>query len=988
MSWFDEQIKLRKQRDDENFLEACDELSEAVGAIRSNGTHESDISQASDAISAVLKYFRVKPRQIPDDIETVSEVLEYQLSPFGIMSRKVKLKKGWCRKERAAMISTLKDSGRMIALIPRDGVGYRYFDPVSEKYTKVTKKNVSNISEEATVYYKPFPQGRIGIAGLVRYIFGNLHFTSLLLYVLFLYLSTVTGVALVEVVDALFSKDAFFSEVFNWLGDAVVGPEDMETRKMVFGIFLGGLGIYTFFTIIFKAFWDYVYKRIEARIETDLQYHVSNAAMMRVLALPPSFFGRFSSGELYERVQYVNDLAAQIVEAVLTVGAGGLFSYVYVGEINNNAPQLVVPALITTLLMVGVSVSTIFLNMKRSKEIMYSQSKESGLTYAMISGIRKIRLAGAEKRAFARWARLHKVSAKHSYRPPLIVMLNPTIVLAITLIGNAVMYYIAVKSDIAVAEYYTFNAAYGILSSTISSLSMVAVTIANIKPTLEMAAPILDTMPEVTGDRRIVRSISGSVELNNVSFSYGENSPRILDDLTLKIRSGQYVAIVGETGCGKSTLMRLMLGFEKPDRGAVYYDGRDLQTLDVRSVRRRIGVVLQGGKLFSGNILSNITITAPGATLEDAWEAAEMAGMAEDIRRMPMGMETMISEGSGGISGGQKQRLLIARAIAAKPKILMFDEATSALDNITQNIVSRSLDKLKCTRIVIAHRLSTIKNCDRIVVISKGRIAEDGTYDDLMKKNGFFASLVKRQMLDVGSSAADPESDLKDETLSFGGEQVSLDGAGDREALMKEKVDELISQKQIQITMSQIKPHFVYNTLSTIQALIRIDPEKAFVTLEKFGTYLRQNVYSMKSQNRIPFKEELEHTKIYTGIEEIRFPRIKVEYDIDDDDFSVPALSVQPMVENAIRHGVRVRSEGSVKVITRRLSDCHEVRIIDNGKGFDVKKVMSMDDTHIGIKNVRDRIMTMCGGTLDIESELDKGTVVTIRIPLSGTEEE
>ena len=246
--------------------------------------------------------------------------------------------------------------------------------------------------------------------------------------------------------------------------------------------------------------------------------------------------------------------------------------------------------------------------------------------------------------------------------------------------------------------------------------------------------------------------------MNNVTFRYDENMPPVLDNLSLKIRSGQYVAIVGSTGCGKSTLMRIMLGFEKPQKGAVYYDGKDLNRIDLKSLRRKIGVVMQNGRLFNGDIYSNIVISAPELTIDDAWEAADLAGMKEDIENMPMGMYTILSEGMGGISGGQRQRLMIARAIAPKPKILMFDEATSALDNVTQKKVSESLDKLKCTRIVIAHRLSTIKQCDRIVVLDKGHIIEDGNYEELIAKNGFFAELVARQRLDepgfVGKSTA------------------------------------------------------------------------------------------------------------------------------------------------------------------------------------------------------------------------------------------
>jgi ABC-type bacteriocin/lantibiotic exporter with double-glycine peptidase domain len=200
--------------------------------------------------------------------------------------------------------------------------------------------------------------------------------------------------------------------------------------------------------------------------------------------------------------------------------------------------------------------------------------------------------------------------------------------------------------------------------------------------------------------------------------------------------------------------MRILLGFETPQKGAVYYDGRDLASMDLKSLRQKIGVVMQNGKLFQGDIYSNITISAPWLTLDQAWEAAETAGMAEDIRQMPMGMNTLISEGQGGISGGQRQRLMIARAIAPKPKVLMFDEATSALDNITQKKVSEALDQLKCTRIVIAHRLSTIRHCDRIIVLDAGKIVEDGSYDELVAKGGYFSRLVERQQIQPAAAAA------------------------------------------------------------------------------------------------------------------------------------------------------------------------------------------------------------------------------------------
>ena len=307
----------------------------------------------------------------------------------------------------------------------------------------------------------------------------------------------------------------------------------------------------------------------------------------------------------------------------------------------------------------------------------------------------------------------------------------------------------AVQSGVSIADYYAFNTAYGMVSGAFLSLAGIALTVAQIRPILTMVQPFFDTVPEIVEEKEVLSRLSGGIELSHVSFRYQEHMPLILDDLSLKIRPGQYVAIVGKTGCGKSTLLRLLLGFEKPQKGAIYYDGKDLQRIDLRSLHRRVGVVMQNGKLSQGDIYSNIVISAPHLTQPEAWEAAELAGIADDIRSMPMGMHTIISEGSGGISGGQRQRLMIARAIAPKPKLLMFDEATSALDNLTQKKISESLDSLKCTRIVIAHRLSTIKQCDRILVLDKGKIVEDGKYEELIARGGFFAELVARQRLDT-----------------------------------------------------------------------------------------------------------------------------------------------------------------------------------------------------------------------------------------------
>ena len=380
---------------------------------------------------------------------------------------------------------------------------------------------------------------------------------------------------------------------------------------------------------------------------------------------------------------------------------------------------------------------------------MVHTAKERGFIYSLISGIQKIRLSGSENRAFAKWSQLYSKSAELTFNPPNIIRLSSVFVTAISLAGTAIMYFVAVRNKVSVADYYAFNTAYAYISTAFSSLTTMALSAASIKPVIGLIKPLLAATPEASDSKETIARLSGGIEISHMTFGYDPESKPLFDDFSLTIPPRQYVAIVGKSGCGKSTLVRLLLGFEKPLRGVINYDKKDFQQLDVRSLRRQIGVVMQDGRLFSGSIFDNIVISAPTLKLQDAWDAAEIAGIADDIRDMPMGMNTLLQDGGGTISGGQRQRLMIARAIAPKPRILIFDEATSALDNITQKKVSEALDKMKCTRIVIAHRLSTIRHCDRILGIDGGKIAEDGTYEELIARNGIFAELVARQRLDT-----------------------------------------------------------------------------------------------------------------------------------------------------------------------------------------------------------------------------------------------
>ena len=603
---------------------------------------------------------------------------------------------------------------------------YGFYNPNTQKKVRLNRKTQELLEEDSYCFYKPFPLKKIGVRDLLQYIIGTVSSPTIVCVILITLCATLVGMITPRITKLLFSDVLESGSARLLLSIAVLYVCTSLSLLMIGGI---------------KSL-------LMNRINTEMNVSVQAATMARILSLPADFFKNYSSGEITSRAQYISSLCQTLVQTFLSTGLTSVFSLVYITQIFVYAKELVIPALCITLVTLVFSIVSSLAQMKISKRYMELSGKMSGMTYQIITGVQKIKLSGSEKRMFARWMNEYAEESKYTYGTPPFIMFNGVISTAISLAGTIVMYFFAVRSGVSVADYTAFNAAYGMLSGALMSVAGIALTAARIKPVIDMAKPIMDAEPEISEGKQIVTKVSGGIELSNVSFRYEDNSPLVVDDLSLKIKPGQYVAIVGKTGCGKSTLLRLLLGFEKPQKGAIYYDGRDMGTLDLKSLRKKIGVVTQNGKLFQGDIYSNIIISAPYLSVDDAWKAAEIADIADDIRAMPMGMHTIISEGAGGISGGQKQRLMIARAVAPNPKILMFDEATSALDNITQKKVSEALDSLKCTRIVIAHRLSTIKQCDRIIVLDGGKIVEDGTYEELLEKQGYFHELVERQKLD------------------------------------------------------------------------------------------------------------------------------------------------------------------------------------------------------------------------------------------------
>jgi len=614
-----------------------------------------------------------------------------------------------------------------VALLP-DGRGrYTYLDPDTLSRKRVNGHFAAQLEPFAFYFYRPLPDQPLAGIGLLKATFQGLG-SDFGMVALLALAAGLLGLALPIATNKMFSS-------------VIPSASTDEVWILLAALVAVNLG-----TALFNLTRAFVLVRIEGESMASLQASVID----RLLALPVPFFRKFSAGDLTQRALGVNAARSMLSGAALTSLLSGFLVLTNLGLMLYYDIRL---AMVAVSMLIAVTVVTIGLTvpaLRAERRRTNAQGKIAGLVFQMVNGIAKLRIAAAEARGFSVWANEFRKQKLEAYRARsfqnAVTVLNGTVPLIGTLALFATAHSLMDRgNELNTGQFIAFSAAFGIFFASGTALSNTFVSLLNIRPLLERASPILQALPEVDAEKPDPGELTGRIEGSHLDFRYVEDGPLVLNDLSFAANPGEFIALVGPSGSGKSTTLRLLLGFETPEGGAVYYDNQDLASLDRSAVRSQMGVVLQGSRILSGDIFTNLVGSAP-LTLDDAWEAAEAAGIADDIRAMPMGMNTVIAEGGSTISGGQRQRLLIARALIRKPRIILFDEATSALDNRTQQHVTEGLDKLNTTRVVIAHRLSTIRHADRIYVIEAGRVVQAGAFDELAAQPGMFTELIKRQL--------------------------------------------------------------------------------------------------------------------------------------------------------------------------------------------------------------------------------------------------
>ena len=695
------------------------------------------------AVRTVAKFLGMDAENIflPEDVaakmDPVTKIRRL-IKKANMQVRLVTLTEGWHKSDSGVFLGYYGEEEKPVAILPRGSRNYVLTDEDHPTGLPVDDETASKIKSDAFMCYAGLSPKKLARADMFKFM---LRHTVKQDWTMIWLTSLVAGI--LPILLPLITEGIFRD---------VIPINDRQALGTVTQVML-----VSGFT---SAIIGFVRSISLLRVKNHIGVAFESALWSRLLSLPVRFFRDYEAGNLAGRMEGVSRITELLGDNVLSSVFNMVFSF---------WSLILMLYYSVKLTMISMAVWAIYLiaNAFLQKNTVFARRKmteaannASARTLQILNGLTKFRLQGGEPSAFYLWSQTFGEQWKWDLKsrwyanytslfnvmmPAILSMMIFYVTMNIMEVGLGESGVSPVFYRMDAVKFMGFQTAAAGFNATLVAFVPVLSTVFSTLPFIENIMPILETEPEVTEDKIDVGELSGEVEIKNLHFSYLPDSPTVLKDISIRIKAGESVAIVGPSGCGKSTLVRILLGFEQPTQGVVFFDGQDLSTLNVASVRSQMGVVLQNGRIMSGSIFSNIVGSAP-LTMGDAWEAARLVGLEQDIKNMPMGMNTIISEGAGNISGGQRQRLLLARSIVNRPKIVILDEATSALDNVTQAIVTESIKKLKATRIVIAHRLSTILDADRIYVLDDGRVTEEGNYEDLMKANGLFTRLARRQL--------------------------------------------------------------------------------------------------------------------------------------------------------------------------------------------------------------------------------------------------
>ena len=718
MGLYSEALHRKQKRDSE--LEAA-----AFWALKRN-VRSTYADSFLDETQTVLKFYLNKmglSAELVKGCKTIFELLECMLSPQEMMYDSVSLTSKFIRSNRNILLAFTKNDKPV--LIEPKLLGYK-FKNIDQEWWSV-RLNRKDYKETAFVLYPPMESDGFSVWEFARMMLQMVSHQDIL------HVMAATGmVSILGLFGPMISRIV--------LNELIPKGPDAFGQLILFALAY-------LLSSAFRGIFGMIKTLCLSDTKLRISEHMQSRIMSRTLYMPYEYFENKRVGKLSAQISNGKRLSDIIVDFCLNNLLGTVFALVYIPQMRRMSPKLVVPSLLILLIQIITSVVLALGSMKNTRNVMALEQDADGVNFELLHGIQKIHGMGAQKRAFARTADVYQRYLNASQNPPLLTKLNSVILENISSSGTLLILLLTVPAGVSREDYLAYTASFGILAASVSSIvSMVRAAI-HAQPIIEQLRQLFQYEKASEKNTRYVRKIKGDIQIQDLSFSYGEGTKSCISQLNMHIYPGEKVAIVGESGCGKSTLMKLLLGIFHPSEGQIIYDNHPLNTRYKRSLRKQIGSVFQFSMLFPGTFRENITYLSGDMEEEKIWEACQKADIKDYIRSLPMGLDTEITEGNGGgLSGGQKQRLLLARVFAQDPNLMILDEATSALDNKTQAAVLKSIYETKATVIMVAQRLSTVVDCDRIFVMKDGRICESGTYQELLAANGVFQELVSRQM--------------------------------------------------------------------------------------------------------------------------------------------------------------------------------------------------------------------------------------------------
>jgi len=726
---FDSQIDARISMEHAGTESLITNLAEVINMSEPDTLNMTETGEIATIRKVATHFGIVLPEDLVIDKHSLITPIDQVSFQGKFRTRRIRLINDWRKMDSGAIFTYTKD-GAPVALIRKKKTYYAtiFAKDSIPKEIELTSEIASTLQADGWTFYRTFPTRVLQLRDILAFAFRGCSWelaTILLITIILSFVNLLAPYATGELVSNVI-------------------PQANHNQLLILTLML-------FAAAFSQAMLGAATSFASLRIEAKAGYSILAAFLDRVLTLPAPFFRSYSSGDLAQRIMGIETIRKALTSATLTPILHAIYSVSYLGMIFYYSSTLALWAVGFVSLLIVIMFTTSIIQIHYQRQIQESSGKLDGLLQQLFTSIEKIRVASAENRLFSRWALLFQHQRIAQFKSIFARNILTTFNAGISAISTLVVYYVYVNhvltnnpesGAVSTGAFLAFSAAFaGVLNSGIA-LGGAITPLLTISPIYKRLKPMMKMLPEETKQGEM-REILGRVAAKGLSFRYEGAERLTLDNVSIDAAPGEFIAIVGPSGSGKSTLLKMLLGMEKAIEGDIFFDDIALGSLDTRFVRRQIGTVMQDTRIMTTSIMQMLLGTST-LTMDDAWNAAKIVGIDKDIEAMPMQMFTVVQDGT--ISGGQKQRMMIARALIHKPKILFLDEATSALDQISQKHVTDSINALHCTRIVIAHRLSTIIEADKIYVLVDGKITEQGSYDELMANDGEFAELAKRQL--------------------------------------------------------------------------------------------------------------------------------------------------------------------------------------------------------------------------------------------------